>query len=57
MPRESGRERPKDWDWDAAAGHALVVAAGGRMQAPDGGALVYGTAELIVPGFIASGAR
>jgi len=29
-------------EWDVAAGHALVVAAGGSVQAPDGGALSYG---------------
>lgn len=42
-------------DWDVAAGHAIVAAAGGRVQAPDGAALRYGTAELLIPGFIASG--
>ena len=41
-------------DWDVAAGHALVEAAGGRVLAPDGTALVYGTPERRIPGFIAS---
>jgi len=42
-------------DWDIAAGHAIVVAAGGEMLAPDGAPLRYGTPELLIPGFIASG--
>lgn len=42
-------------DWDIAAGHAIIVAAGGQMLAPDGAALRYGTPELLIPGFIASG--
>jgi 3'(2'), 5'-bisphosphate nucleotidase len=40
-------------DWDAAAGHALVEAAGGTVRTPDGGPLRYGTVERIIPGFIA----
>ena len=40
-------------DWDAAAGHALVEAAGGSVQTPDGQKLRYGTPERIIPGFIA----
>lgn len=42
-------------DWDIAAGHAIVVAAGGEMLAPDGTPLRYGTPELLIPAFIASG--
>ena len=42
-------------DWDVAAGHAIVKAAGGTVAAPEGGALRYGTLELIIPGFIATG--
>jgi len=42
-------------DWDVAAGHAIVVAAGGEMLAPDGKPLRYGTPELLIPAFIASG--
>jgi 3'(2'), 5'-bisphosphate nucleotidase len=40
-------------DWDAAAGHALVEAAGGSVRTPDGQPLRYGTAERIIPGFVA----
>lgn len=44
-------------EWDVAAGHALLFAAGGRMTAPDGGAITYGKsgAALHVAGFIAWG--
>jgi 3'(2'), 5'-bisphosphate nucleotidase len=44
-------------EWDIAAGHALVVAAGGKVSAPDGGELVYGRApdNFRVPGFVAWG--
>jgi 3'(2'), 5'-bisphosphate nucleotidase len=40
-------------DWDVAAGHALVEAAGGRLLTPDGTPLAYGTPDLRIPGFIA----
>ena len=40
-------------DWDVAAGHALVEAAGGQLRTPDGAELVYGTPDLRIPGFIA----
>ncbi len=44
-------------EWDVAAGHAVVAAAGGVVLAPDGGALRYGRASdnFHVPGFIAWG--
>ena len=42
-------------DWDIAAGHAILRAAGGSVTAPDGAAIVYGTKELLIPGFIARG--
>jgi 3'(2'), 5'-bisphosphate nucleotidase len=44
-------------EWDIAAGHALVVAAGGAMTAPDGGMLAYGRGAhgFRVPGFVAWG--
>ena len=40
-------------DWDVAAGHALVEAAGGQLLMPDGSPLLYGTPDLRIPGFIA----
>jgi 3'(2'), 5'-bisphosphate nucleotidase len=45
-------------EWDAAAGHALVVAAGGSVTRPDGTGLVYGGAERrwLIDGFVAWGA-
>ncbi len=45
-------------EWDAAAGHALLVAAGGSMTAPDGRPLVYGRPEKgwRIDGFVAWGA-
>jgi 3'(2'), 5'-bisphosphate nucleotidase len=42
-------------DWDIAAGHAILQAAGGSVKAPDGAEIVYGTKELLIPGFIAQG--
>jgi 3'(2'),5'-bisphosphate nucleotidase len=42
-------------EWDAAAGHALIVAAGGTMTTLDGGPLPYGRPGLRLPYFIASG--
>jgi 3'(2'), 5'-bisphosphate nucleotidase len=44
-------------EWDIAAGHAIVTAAGGTMTAPDGQPLCYGrtTESFLVPGFIAWG--
>jgi len=42
-------------DWDIAAGHAILMAAGGRIATPDGDRLVYGTADRTIPGFIAWG--
>lgn len=44
-------------EWDVAAGHALVVAAGGTMTAPDGTPLRYGQAAegFRMRGFIAWG--
>jgi 3'(2'), 5'-bisphosphate nucleotidase len=43
-------------EWDVAAGHALVEAAGGLVTAPDGGPLRYGEGpSRLVPGFIAFG--
>jgi 3'(2'), 5'-bisphosphate nucleotidase len=42
-------------DWDVAAGHALLVAAGGRVTDANGTDLAYGTPELRIPGFLAWG--
>jgi 3'(2'), 5'-bisphosphate nucleotidase len=42
-------------DWDIAAGHAIVKAAGGGVTAPDGTPLVYGTNDLLIPAFLAWG--
>ena len=43
-------------EWDVAAGHALIVAAGGALASPAGEPLTYGRAEdFRVPGFIAWG--
>jgi 3'(2'), 5'-bisphosphate nucleotidase len=42
-------------DWDIAAGHAILMAAGGSVTAPDGTALVYGSEELLILAFLACG--
>ena len=42
-------------DWDIAAGHAILKAAGGSVTAPDGTDIVYGTNELLIPAFLAWG--
>ncbi len=43
-------------EWDVAAGHALVTAAGGKVTDPAGGSLRFGMgADFIVPAFIAWG--
>jgi len=42
-------------DWDIAAGHAILKAAGGSLTAPDGTPLVYGTNDLLIPAFLAWG--
>lgn len=46
-------------EWDCAAGHALVNAAGGRVSRPDGSPLTYGHTErgFKVDGFLAFGAN
>jgi len=43
-------------EWDTAAGHAVLVAAGGSVLAPGGVPLVYGKPGLLNSNFIASGA-
>jgi 3'(2'), 5'-bisphosphate nucleotidase len=44
-------------EWDVAAGHAIVVAAGGMVVKPDGEPLAYGQGAdgYGVPGFVACG--
>jgi 3'(2'), 5'-bisphosphate nucleotidase len=42
-------------DWDVAAGHAIVAAAGGDVSAGDGSRLVYGTPKRLLADFIARG--
>lgn len=46
-------------EWDTAAGHAILVAAGGMVLAPDGTPLSYGksAAGFVNPGFLAWGRR
>ncbi|MCS6778516.1 MAG: 3'(2'),5'-bisphosphate nucleotidase CysQ [Geminicoccaceae bacterium] len=43
-------------EWDTAAGHAVLAAAGGRVETVDGRPLVYGKPGFANPGFIAWGA-
>jgi 3'(2'), 5'-bisphosphate nucleotidase len=42
-------------EWDTAAGHAILLAAGGRIDGPDGRALAYGKPAFLNPGFCATG--
>lgn len=42
-------------DWDVAAGHAILTAAGGSVNALDGAALAYGSPRLLIPSFLAWG--
>ena len=44
-------------EWDVAAGHAVVVAAGGKVTDAQGRPLHYGTgrSDFILPDFIAWG--
>jgi 3'(2'), 5'-bisphosphate nucleotidase len=42
-------------DWDVAAGHAILAAAGGEVTAADGSQPVYGTPKRLIPSFIARG--
>ncbi|MGE0754185.1 MAG: 3'(2'),5'-bisphosphate nucleotidase CysQ [Alphaproteobacteria bacterium] len=42
-------------EWDTAAGHAILNAAGGHVKTEDGGELVYGKPGFENPGFIAYG--
>ena len=42
-------------EWDVAAGHALVAAAGGVVTTADGQPLTYGRPDFRAPPFIAWG--
>ncbi len=41
-------------EWDTAAGHAILVAAGGRVDGPNGSPLAYGKKAFINRGFCAT---
>jgi 3'(2'), 5'-bisphosphate nucleotidase len=42
-------------EWDTAAGHAVLLAAGGRVDGPDGEPLRYGKPTFLNRGFVATG--
>jgi len=42
-------------EWDIAAGHAILTAAGGAVTRPDGAPITYGGAGFRIPAFIACG--
>ncbi len=42
-------------EWDTAAGHAVLLGAGGRVDGPDGAPLRYGKRAFINRGFVATG--
>lgn len=42
-------------EWDTAAGHAVLLAAGGRVDGPDGGPLRYGKKAFLNRAFVATG--
>jgi len=42
-------------EWDTAAGHAVVLAAGGSVNIPEGDTLAYNKKNLLNPYFIVSG--
>jgi 3'(2'), 5'-bisphosphate nucleotidase len=44
-------------EWDTAAGHAIIEAAGGCLTLPDGGPLLYGKAGYANPPHVAWGTR
>jgi 3'(2'), 5'-bisphosphate nucleotidase len=41
-------------EWDTAAGHAVLLAAGGRVDGPDGEPLAYGKKAFLNRGFCAT---
>ena len=44
-------------EWDTAAGHAIVLAAGGTVETFDGAPLAYGKPGFLNPGFVVHGRR
>lgn len=50
----SARHGPTS-EWDTAAGHAVLAAAGGRMETIDGAPLAYGKPGFFNPGLVAWG--
>jgi 3'(2'), 5'-bisphosphate nucleotidase len=42
-------------EWDTAAGHAVLIAAGGRVDGPDARPLRYGKKTFLNRGFVATG--
>ena len=52
----SARHGPTS-EWDTAAGHAVLMAAGGGIDTLDGKPLAYGKPGFVNPGFVASGRR
>lgn len=44
-------------EWDTAAGHAIVLAAGGTVETFDGAPLGYGKPRFLNPGFVVHGRR
>ena len=45
----------RTWEWDTAAGHAIVAAAGGLVTDTAGVELAYGKPEFLNPSFVATG--
>ena len=41
-------------EWDTAAGHAVLLGAGGRVDGPDGRPLLYGKTAFLNRGFCAT---
>ena len=41
-------------EWDTAAGHAVLLAAGGIVDGPDGGPLAYGKPAFVNRAFVAT---
>src|SRR5690606_6296093 len=42
-------------EWDTAAGHAIVLAAGGHVETMDGAPLAYGKPNFLNPEFVVRG--